>query len=71
MKPWQAKALYAAIRPALGYLCRLRDRMEKRGFSPTDKLVRLTVTAYDALHALSIELHYLSCEAGVGRQSPP
>ena len=31
LKPWQAKRIVAALRPALGYLSRLRRRMEERG----------------------------------------
>ena len=34
IKPWQAKLINAALRPALGYLCRLRERMgSKKGAS--------------------------------------
>ena len=51
----------------LGYLFRLRQRMDKRGFSPDDPLYQLVVNAYDALHPLTVELHYLSCKEGVGR----
>jgi hypothetical protein len=61
--------MYAALRPALGYLYRLRERMEKQGFPPNDKLLKLTDAAYNAIHALTVELHYLSCESGVGRPS--
>jgi hypothetical protein len=68
---WQAKALHAALRPALGFLHRLRERMEKRGFPLNDKLLRLTATAYDALHSLFVELHYMSCKSGVGRKPQP
>jgi hypothetical protein len=71
LRPWQAKALYAALRPALGFLYRLQQRMEKRGFPPNDKLLRLTANACDALHSLCIELHYLSCMSGVGREPRP
>jgi hypothetical protein len=71
LKPWQAKVLCAALRPALGYLYRLRARMEKRRFAPQDQLFRLTVIAYEALHALTIELHYMSCGSGVYRKPPP
>jgi hypothetical protein len=71
LKPWQAKLMCAALRPALGYLCRLRARMEKCGFSPTDNLLCLTTPAYQALHALTIELHYLNCGGGVYRKPPP
>ena len=68
LKPWQPKLRCAALRPTLGYLYRLRERMEKRRFPPEDKLLRLTATAYQALHALTIELHYMSCGGGVYRK---
>jgi hypothetical protein len=68
LKPWQAKVMCAALRPTLGYLSRLRDRIEKRRFPPTDKLLRLTTAAYEALHTLTIELHYMSCGGGVYRK---
>ncbi|HEX3657105.1 MAG TPA: hypothetical protein VHV55_14935 [Pirellulales bacterium] len=42
--------------------------MEQYGFTPDDKLRGLTSTAYDAMHHLCFELHYLSCSGGVGRQ---
>jgi hypothetical protein len=64
----QAKALNTAIQPKLAYLFRLRERMTKAGFPPNDKLYRLVENAYDAMHRLFIELHYLSCD-GVGRPS--
>ena len=68
IKPWQAKLMYATLRPALGYLCRLREHMERRGFPPNDKLLKLTIAAYNAIHSLTVELHYMSCESGVGRE---
>ena len=71
LNPWQAKLMCAALRPTLGYLYRLRDRMEKRRFPPTDKLLCLTTAAYKALHALTIELHYLSCGGAVYREPAP
>jgi hypothetical protein len=42
--------------------------MQSRGFPPDDNLLRLTANAYDALHALTVSLHYLSCEDGLGRK---
>ena len=41
--------------------------MSGRGFPENDKLYRLTVTSYDTLHQLCVEIHYLSCQGGVGR----
>jgi hypothetical protein len=69
LKPWQARVIYQALHPLLGYLHRLRKRMERRGFPPDDKLLKLTEKACDAIHALAIELHYRSCQGGVGRGS--
>jgi hypothetical protein len=65
----QAKQLQARIGPMLGYLYRLRSRMDKRGFPRDDELRQLVERAYESVHRLSVELHYLSCKSGVGR--PP
>jgi len=48
----------------LRFLHALRDRMVKRGFPPDDKLRQAACRAYDAVYALSIELHYASCKPG-------
>ena len=70
LKTWQAERIHKRLVPTLGYLHTLRTRMDQRGFpGEQDKLYRLVQTAYDALHALSIETHYMSCERGVGRES--
>jgi hypothetical protein len=67
LTPDQAAKMYKAIWPALNYLTRLRARMEKKGFPPGDRHFQLVNQASDAVHRLSIELHYLSCKSGVGR----
>jgi hypothetical protein len=41
--------------------------MEKAGFKPDDPVYQLVFKAYDAMHRLSVELHYRSCKSGVGR----
>ena len=64
----QAKTINASVQPSLAYLFRLRERMTKTGFPPDDPLLKLVDKAYDSMHRLFIELHYLSCD-GVGRQS--
>jgi hypothetical protein len=68
IKPWQATRLREALFPAINYLLRLRRRMDKTGFLPTDRLYGLVCKAYDAMHALYTEVHYLSCKSGVGRE---
>jgi hypothetical protein len=60
-----AKTINASVQPSLGYLYRLRERMVKTGFPPGDPLLKLMDQAYDSMHRLFIELHYLSCD-GVG-----
>ena len=62
----QAKAISETIRKQLGYLHRLRERMVAVGFPPEDLLFKKVEAAYDAMHRLSVELHYIGCE-GVGR----
>jgi hypothetical protein len=54
----------------LGYLNRLKRRMEKRRFPSDDKLFQTVLRAYDAIHELNVHVHYLSCESGVGRAVP-
>jgi hypothetical protein len=41
--------------------------MDARGFPHTDELLRAADKAYSMARDLSITLHYLSCESGVGR----
>jgi hypothetical protein len=70
IKRWQARKLAEVLHPQLGYLYRLRSRMEKTGFLPSDPYYRLVEKAYDAVHALWIETHYMSC-SGAGKSSIP
>jgi hypothetical protein len=63
----QFAAVAKSVGPMLGYLVRLRQRMDKVGFVPGDALYRLVRDAEDKLHHLSVELHYRSCGGGVGR----
>ena len=64
----QAKKINASVQPSLAYLFRLRERMVKTGFPPADPLLKLVDQAYDSMHRLFVELHYLSCDGG-GRPS--
>jgi hypothetical protein len=66
----QAEALKLQIRPILVYLRRLTHRMERRRFPFRDPLLRTALAAYHALHALHVEVHYLSCKSGVWRVPP-
>jgi hypothetical protein len=64
----QAKQLEATVGRMLGYLNALRSRMEKQGFPPNDLLRERVERAYDAVHSLSVRLHYLTCKSGVWKQ---
>jgi hypothetical protein len=64
----QAKKINASVQANLAYLFRLRERMVKAGFPPADPLFLLVERAYDSMHRLFVELHYLSCD-GAGRPS--
>jgi hypothetical protein len=65
LQRWQAERLRDAIRPSLTYLGRVRARMQKRGFLPSDRLFQLVRRAEDDLQALFVELH----GSGAGKKS--
>src|SRR5205814_7143795 len=67
----QARALKNKLRPMLNYLGRLKERMRRRGFVADDRLLAAVCRAEDAMHALSVEVHYLSCGDSVGRRATP
>jgi hypothetical protein len=67
LQPWQSRRIHSAIYPCVNYLVRLKKRMEATGFPQDDLLYQLVIQAYDAVHRLYTELHYLSCQSGVGR----
>ena len=62
----QLDALFERLRPTLAYLTRLQKRMDKRAFPDDDRLLLLVREAQNALQALCVEIHYLSCD-NVGR----
>ena len=53
----QIESLEKSLRPTLGYLHRLRDRMEKTGAIPSDPLHQHVSKALDAMQGLCVELH--------------
>jgi hypothetical protein len=55
----QARALKNTLQPMLGYLGRLKRRVIRLGFPPEDRLLNAVVQAEIAMHALSVEVHYL------------
>jgi len=65
----QAAKIKEALGPATGYLWRLVDRLVTVGIDVRDpRLMKLATEAWEAMHALGVELHYPSCGHGVGRQ---
>jgi hypothetical protein len=62
----QARQIHHALFPLVNYLVRLRNRMNARGFPPTDELFIEVEHAYDAACRLSNMAHRLSCK-GMGR----
>ena len=62
----QARKIGESLFPGCNYLARLYSRRVQVGFPPDDKLFKLVKTAYDASVSLKMEVHYLSCEGGVG-----
>lgn len=67
----QAKKVFAAIQPALGFLNRLEQRLAELGFPPNGGYAQRVTTARDALHDLTVATHYLSLTHGVGRPNRP
>ena len=52
----------------LGYLTRLTNRMQQRGWRADDPAYRAAWAARDALHELCVRLHYQSRGDGYGRR---
>jgi hypothetical protein len=67
LRPDQAEALGARIRPMLRYLNHLTERMTRRGFPADDPLYVTATKARAAMQDLHMSAHYASCEHGVGR----
>ena len=68
LRPWQARKIRRQLESALSYLTRLKRRMELRGFPPNEPLYLAATQAQNGLQSLLVQLHYLSCESGVGRR---
>jgi hypothetical protein len=69
IKTEDARKINDKLAPAMRYIVKLYERMEKAG-CPSDDSFRIALTrAYDAMQDLATELHYMSCKEGVGRPS--
>jgi hypothetical protein len=63
----QAQELGEKLHPHLGYLTRLTDRMQKRGWKAQDPAYRAAWNARHHLHDLVVRLHYQSAGNPGGR----
>jgi hypothetical protein len=63
----QAAAFVQRVRPMLRFLHACRKRLDTRGFDPKSTFYAAVAKAYDAVHALHVELHYMSVQRGVGK----
>lgn len=63
----QARKIFDALHPTLGFLTQLERRLLELGFPPTDPYYGKVKAALDAYHRLAVETHYRACETGVGR----
>jgi hypothetical protein len=60
----QFEAMQEPITRQLRYLGRLRDRMNRLGFPPSDPLIEHVTAAFNAVHALRVHVHYNVCSPG-------
>lgn len=66
VEPWQARKVHDTIGPMLNYLFRLKRRMSQTGLLNHPLYAKVSA-AHDALHSLSVDLHYTACGKGNGR----
>ena len=66
LTPAQARKVNASLFKLANYLIRLRERMDKVGFSGDDPIYREALKAQRAIQARRVHLHYAGCTSGVG-----
>ena len=68
----QVERVQAAVRPMLGYVGRLAERMQKLGWDASDPAYKAAWAAYYELHTLNVHLQYAGCAPGTaGKRSEP
>lgn len=60
----QVRMISAVIARQLRYLTRLRERMDRRQFPPSDTIYQLVSQSMNMLQRLHVALHYLACPPG-------
>jgi hypothetical protein len=63
----QSQRLMKQIATHLRYLNRIVERMNRRGFSPTDELYQSAKRSRAALQDLHVAAHYAGCKSGVAK----
>lgn len=64
IRPEQAREIHETLMPTLGYLNKLLQRMDQRGFPDEDPYCKSAIAARDALHDLCVKTHLMSCVGG-------
>jgi hypothetical protein len=67
IKTEDARKMHDKLAPAMRYIARLYERMEKVGCPPDDSFRSALTRAYDGMSHLTVELHYMSIKHGAGR----
>lgn len=62
----QCERLAASVGRQLRFLNQVLKRMDAEHFRPDDPLRKKFTAARDAIHSLSVDLHYRSCPGGIG-----
>jgi hypothetical protein len=62
----QAQQIRESLLPALGYLSRLKQRMDQTRFPSDDPVYRDVLKAQEAMQGLTMRLHYLTCSGATG-----
>jgi hypothetical protein len=62
----QAKRLREQLLPILRYLEALRTRIDQQAWPKSDRIRHNVEATFDAVHRLTVELHYLSCPGVAG-----
>jgi hypothetical protein len=61
LTPAEANALAQRLAPMLGYVVRLTNRMQKRGWRAHDPAYVAAWEARDAMHELLVRVRYQAC----------
>ena len=61
LTPAEASTLAERLAPMLGFMMRLTDRMQKRGWRANDPVYVAAWEARDAMHELPVRVRYQAC----------